>query len=135
VAADLPSVRGDRVQLGMGLAIARSIVDAHGDRLGAVNNPQGGATFHFTLRPCAPVTSDNRRSLGGRDASRSARAHAPALDQAALTSIVVGIAARGEGTLTSSMPFAYFASTWAASTPSGSVKLRWNAPYSTSRTK
>jgi len=58
-----------------------------------------------------------------------------ALDQAALTSIVLGIAACGVGTLTWSMPFAYFASTWAASTPSGSAKLRWNAPYATSRTK
>ena len=58
-----------------------------------------------------------------------------ALDQAALTSIVLGIAACGVGTLTWSMPFAYFASTRAASTPSGSAKLRWNAPYATSRTK
>jgi hypothetical protein len=57
------------------------------------------------------------------------------LDQAALTSIILGVAARGAGTLTSSMPFAYFASTWAASTPSGSAKSRWNAPYATSRTK
>jgi len=57
------------------------------------------------------------------------------LDQAALTSIALGVAARGAGTLTSSMPFAYFASTWAASTPSGRVKSRWNAPYATSRMK
>ena len=57
------------------------------------------------------------------------------LDQAALTSIVLGVAARGAGTLTSSMPFAYFASTWAASTPSGRAKSRWNVPYATSRTK
>ena len=57
------------------------------------------------------------------------------LDQAALTSIVLGVAACGAGTLTSTMPFVYFASTWAASTPSGRAKLRWNAPYATSRTK
>src|SRR5256886_11410897 len=42
------------------------------------------------------------------------------LDHAALTSIVLGVAARGAGTLTSSMPFADFASTWATSTPSRS---------------
>jgi hypothetical protein len=52
-----------------------------------------------------------------------------------LTSIVLDIAARGAATLTSSTPFEHFASTWAASTPAGSSKLRWNAPYATSRTK
>ena len=35
--------------IGMGLAIARTIVDAHGGRLTAENNKDGGATFQFTL--------------------------------------------------------------------------------------
>jgi signal transduction histidine kinase len=35
--------------LGMGLAIVRTIVNAHGGAVGAENNPQGGASFHFTL--------------------------------------------------------------------------------------
>jgi signal transduction histidine kinase len=39
--------------LGMGLAIVRTIVSAHGGAVGAENNPQGGASFHFTL-PVAP---------------------------------------------------------------------------------
>jgi C4-dicarboxylate-specific signal transduction histidine kinase len=35
--------------LGIGLAISRAIVEAHGGRLGYVPNPAGGAVFEFTL--------------------------------------------------------------------------------------
>ena len=35
--------------LGMGLSIARTIVEAHRGRLWAENNPQGGGVFHMTL--------------------------------------------------------------------------------------
>jgi PAS domain S-box-containing protein len=35
--------------MGLGLAIARSIIDAHGGRISAENNSEGGATFRFEL--------------------------------------------------------------------------------------
>ena len=35
--------------LGIGLAISRTIIDAHGGRLWAENAPEGGAAFHFLL--------------------------------------------------------------------------------------
>jgi C4-dicarboxylate-specific signal transduction histidine kinase len=38
-----------REGLGMGLAIARTIIQAHGGQLRAANNAAGGATFEFTL--------------------------------------------------------------------------------------
>jgi signal transduction histidine kinase len=39
--------------LGMGLAITRTIVDAHRGRLGAANNVHGAATFRFALPAAA----------------------------------------------------------------------------------
>lgn len=35
--------------LGMGLSISKSIIAAHGGRIWAVNNAEGGSTFYFTL--------------------------------------------------------------------------------------
>ncbi|MBW9267923.1 MAG: PAS domain S-box protein [Candidatus Thiodiazotropha sp. (ex. Lucinisca nassula)] len=40
--------------MGMGLAIARSVVEAHGGQMFIANTPQGGASFSFTL----PVIND-----------------------------------------------------------------------------
>jgi two-component system sensor kinase FixL len=36
--------------MGVGLSISRTIIEAHGGRIWAEPNPDGGAIFHFTLR-------------------------------------------------------------------------------------
>ena len=48
-----PFTSGRANGLGVGLAICRSIIRAHGGRIWAENDPAGGARFHFTL----PVAS------------------------------------------------------------------------------
>jgi signal transduction histidine kinase len=35
--------------MGLGLAICRTVIENHGGKIWAENNPQGGASFHFRL--------------------------------------------------------------------------------------
>jgi len=51
-----PFVTSKEHGVGLGLAICRSIVNAHGGRMWAVNNPDRGATFHLLL-PQAQITT------------------------------------------------------------------------------
>ena len=49
--------------MGMGLAIARSIIEAHAGRMAAENNPDGGATVWFSV-PAASLPSPPARGEG-----------------------------------------------------------------------
>lgn len=48
-----PFVTGKPDGMGIGLAVSRNIIEAHGGRIWAESAPQGGAVFRFTLRRIA----------------------------------------------------------------------------------
>jgi signal transduction histidine kinase len=57
---------------GLGLFIAKGIIDAHGGRIWVENNPMGGAAFYFTLpivdalaKSSAPTTPESSRAERG----------------------------------------------------------------------
>lgn len=69
-----PFVTGTPGGFGVGLAICRSIINAHGGRIWADNGPDGGAEFHFTL-PVAHAsdgTSDQNRTVANAAADTQA---------------------------------------------------------------
>ncbi len=56
-----PFITTKKKGMGMGLAISRSIIEAHGGKIWAKNNPDEGATFYFTL-PVKSKVQNNAKS-------------------------------------------------------------------------
>jgi two-component system sensor kinase FixL len=52
-----PFSSSKREGLGLGLSISHSIIEAHKGRIWAENNPDGGATFYFTLPLHEPISN------------------------------------------------------------------------------
>jgi PAS domain S-box-containing protein len=49
--------------MGLGLSIARSIIEDHGGRIWAENNPEDGAIFHFTIPAAEYITEGQNHSI------------------------------------------------------------------------
>ncbi len=69
-----PFVTSKEHGLGLGLAICRSIVNSHGGRMWAVNNPDRGATFHLLL-PQAQNTTPVDAALAAIESTALAALH------------------------------------------------------------
>lgn len=54
-----PFITSKPTGLGVGLSISKTIVEAHGGRIAATANPDGGTAFRFTLRSAARKGADD----------------------------------------------------------------------------
>jgi signal transduction histidine kinase/competence protein ComGC len=55
--------RTERMGAGLGLPIAKGIVEAHGGRIWVESEPGGGTQFYFTLPPALPPSDDPRETV------------------------------------------------------------------------